>query len=117
MSAFCQAPVKEDVFVSLPRGLKTLNQMGLEAGFRDGQELELRGSLYALKQSPKNFYDRLKERLELIRFEQSASDPCLFLHGDMTCLVYVHDSLFFSKTKELLNETIDNLKDTKVELN
>ena len=116
-SAFCQAPVKEDVYVSLPRGWKTLNQMGLQAGFEEDCVMKLKRSLYGLKQSPKNFYDHLKERLESIGFEQSKCDPCLFLKGDVTCLVYVDDCLFFSSTKDLLDETIQDLKDADMELN
>ena len=115
-SAFCQAPVKEDIFVTLPRGWKTLNQMGVNAGFEEDHVLKLRRSLYGLRQSPKNFYDHLKERLESIGFRQSKCDSCLFLKGDVTCLVYVDDCLFFSRTKELLDDTLTDLKDADMEL-
>ena len=115
-SAFCQAPVHEDIYVSLPRGWKTLNQMGLDIGFKDDHVLKLNRSLYGLKQSPKNFYNHLRERLESIGFVQSQCDPCLFLKGDVTCLVYVDDCLLFSRTKELLDATIEDLKDANMDL-
>ena len=116
-SAFCQAQVHEDIFVSQPRGWKTLNRLGLEEPFKEGHVLKLNRSLYGLRQSPRNFFEHLKERLESIGFKQSSCDPCLFLKGEVTCLVYVDDCLFFGRDKSMLNKAIDDLKDAEMDLN
>ena len=116
-SAFCQASVKEDIYVSQPRGWKTLNLMGLAEPFKDGHVLKLNRSLYGLRQSPRNFFEHLKERLESIGFEQSKCDPCLFLKGEITCLVYVDDCLFFGRSRNVLDKAIADLKDAEMDLN
>ena len=59
----------------------------------------------------------MKERLESIGFVQSKCDPCLFLKGEVTCLVYVDDCLFFGRNKEILDKAITDLKDAEMDLN
>jgi hypothetical protein len=48
VSAFCQAPIKEEVNVALPRGWETLNQMGIPENFRRDHVLKLKRSMYGL---------------------------------------------------------------------
>jgi len=58
--------------------------------------LKLKRSLYGLRQSPKNFFQNLMSKLELIDF-RSAWDmnSCLFTSEDVICLVYVDDTFSF----------------------
>jgi len=63
VSAFCQAPIEEDVCVELPRGWRTLNSIGIEEDFEEGHVLKLNQSLYGLRQSPRNFFLHLKGRV------------------------------------------------------
>ena len=116
-SAFCQAKVNEDIYVSQPRGWKTLNRMGLAQQFKEDHVMKLNRSLYGLRQSPRNFFEHLKERLESIGFRQSDCDPCLFLKGEVTCLVYVDDCLFFGRDRSVLDKAIADLKDAEMDLN
>ena len=42
-------------------------------------------------------------------FVASTTDPCMFVHKDMICLVYVDDCLFFSKDKSNIDKMIASL--------
>jgi Reverse transcriptase (RNA-dependent DNA polymerase) len=56
-------------------------------GFRQPDKvLRLKRSLYGLKQSPLNFFKRLKEALENTGFQQSKNDYCLFIGKDVICV-------------------------------
>jgi hypothetical protein len=57
---------KSGVFMNMPKGFQ-----------RPGCVLKLKKSLYGLKQSPRNFYLHLKDKLKSIGFESSESDQCL----------------------------------------
>ncbi len=115
-SAFCQAKVHDKIYVMQPRGWRTLNRMGLKQQFKQDHVMKLNRSLYGLKQSPKNFFKHLKERLEHVGVTQSSCDPCLFLKGDVTCLVYVDDCLFFAKDKDMITKTIEDLQEANMDL-
>jgi len=91
--------------------------MGLEEKFKSNHVLKLKRCLYGLRQSPKNFYEHLKERLESIGFVQSKCDPCLFIRDGVLCLVYVDDCLLYGKTQDELNLAVQNLKDAEMDLN
>lgn len=70
-----------------------------------------------MKQSPRNFFQFLKGNLEKIGFEsQTDLDPCLFVSDKVIVLVYVDDTLFFSPKDEYIEETIQALRDTGMEL-
>ena len=116
-SAFCQAKVNRDIYVSQPRGWKTLNRMGLAQPFKEDHVMKLNRSLYGLRQSPRNVFEHLKEHLESIGFRQSKCDPCLFLKGEVACLVYVDNCLFFGRNRDVLDTAIADLKDAEMDLN
>ena len=105
-AAFVQAKIDEDVYVAMPRGK-----------IKPGKVLKLQRSLYGLKQSPKNFFDHLKERLEYCGFEQSNSDPCLFVKPNCICLTYVDDCLFFAPHQEDIDATLERLKGADLDFN
>jgi hypothetical protein len=97
--AFCQAPIDTDVYVEMPRGFK-----------QDGKVLKLKRSLYGLRQSPKNFFQHLKENLLACGFTQSQHDACLFISNDVIILVYVDDCLFFAPKPESIDAAIEKLR-------
>ena len=100
-AAFVHAPVGEkDVFVEMPRGFK-----------QSGKVLKLKKSLYGLKQSPVNFFNFIKGKLEKTGFTScEAVDPCLFISDKVICIVYVDDTLFFSPQEKYIDEAIEQLK-------
>ena len=62
--------------------------------------------MYGLKQSPRNFFLHLKEKLEVCGFEQSLADRCLFISPKVICLVYVDDTLLYAEDMRDIDEAI-----------
>jgi len=116
VSAFCQAPIEEDVYVELTRGWRTLNSIGIEEDFKEGHVLKLNQSLYGLRQSPRNFFLHLKGNLGRAGFRQSKMDPCLFIAEHVVCCVYVNDCLFSSPMKRYIDQMIQRIKDCGMDL-
>ena len=87
------------VYVEMPKGF------GIP-----GKVLKLKRSLYGLRQSPQNFYEYLKKRLEYCEFQQSENDACLFYTEKVICLIYVDDTLFFARDKSDIDEVIQKLE-------
>ena len=56
--------------------------------------LKLKKSLYRLKQSPRTFYQHLSQGLQTRGWTPSKIDPCLFMKNNMTCVIYVDDTIF-----------------------
>jgi hypothetical protein len=120
-AAFVHAPIDRDpnwesmsneekarsgVYLGMPRGFHQPNKV-----------LKLKRSLYGLRQSPRNFFQHLKSKLESIGFEANDNiDPCLFISDKVICLVYVDDTLFFSPTEAFINEVIDKLSQSDLDL-
>ena len=72
--------------------------------------LELKSSLYGLKQSSANWYDCLKKGLERRGFKESKSDPCVFIKKGMIILTYVDDCILISDKTEMLEQFMTSLK-------
>ena len=103
-NAFVQAELKEDVYIEVPRGFA--------AAEGENMVMKLNRSLYGLRQAPLKFFEHLSEQLEKRGFKaQKEIDPCLFLHKDMVCLVYVDDCLFFGKDGKKIDDMIAWLQD------
>jgi hypothetical protein len=93
------------VYIQMPKGFQTA-----------GRVLKLKKSLYGLKQSPRNFFLHLKEKLELVGFVQSEHDQCLFVSDKVICLVYVDDTLLYGPNMEDIDECIQALTDAGMNL-
>jgi Reverse transcriptase (RNA-dependent DNA polymerase) len=79
--------------------------------------LRLKKSLYDLKQAPRNFFLHLNAKLESIEFiSQVDLDPYLFVSDKVICLVYVEDTFFFSFREEFIDQVIQQLKQSKMDL-
>jgi len=104
-AAFTHAPIGDkEVYCAMPRGFS-----------KKGHVLKLKKSLYGLKQSPINFFNFIKGKLENAGLKsQETVDPCLFISDKVICLVYVDDTLFFSPKKEYIDDVITSLKDQQV---
>ena len=88
-------------------------------GFSEaGKVLKLNKSLYGLRQSLRNFFLHLKEKLEQphIGFHQSKSNPYLFISDKVLCLVHVNNTLFFSPQQRYIDEVVQKLCDSKMQL-
>jgi Reverse transcriptase (RNA-dependent DNA polymerase) len=120
-AAFVHAPIDHDpnwdnmtedereragVYLEMPRGFS-----------QPGKVLKLKRSLYGLRQSPRNFFQHLKSKLEGIGFESNESvDPCLFISDNVICLVYVDDTLLFSPNEKYIDEVVAKLSASEMEL-
>ena len=101
-NAFAQADVKEKVYVELPKGFEPPS---------DGDHvLKLNKSLYGLRQAPLNWFEYLSVGLRKHGFEPSKLDPCLFIHKEVICLVYVDDCLFFARNATNIDIILEKLK-------
>ncbi|MBW0535465.1 hypothetical protein O181_075180 [Austropuccinia psidii MF-1] len=68
-SAFLNAPLDEDVYLSIPQGLPMC---------RRSYCLKLKKAIYGLRQAPLAWYKRLTTWLMCSGFTSSVSDPCVF---------------------------------------
>jgi hypothetical protein len=93
------------VYIQMPEGFQT-----------PGHVLKLKKSFYGLKQSPRNFFLHLKEKLELVGFVQSEHGQCLFVSDKVICLVYLDNTLLFAPHMEDINECIQSLTDARMSL-
>jgi Reverse transcriptase (RNA-dependent DNA polymerase) len=99
-AAFLHAPIKEDVYVQMPRNY-----------VKPGMIIKLKWCLYGLKQSPRNFFLHVKAQLEAVGFTSNDNvHLCLFVSDKVICLIYVDDTLFFSPKKEYIDQVIQKLK-------
>ena len=87
-TAFLYANLKEEIYMK--------PAPGFEAG--PGKVWLLLKTLYGLKQSSKEWYEKLRGDLEGLGFKAASSDPCLFIRrsrdgGLIFMLIYVDDGL------------------------
>ena len=104
-NAFCQAPVREDVFISIPPGFRI---DGLNHKDRNKYCLKLKMSLYGSRTSPRNWFLTKHDSLLRRGFKPSDIDPCLFINEklQLLCLVYCDDCLIFAPDRATLDNFI-----------
>lgn len=76
---FLHAPLEETVIIKTPEGSN-----------RKSPYLKLKKSLYGLKQSPKNWYETLTLWIKSQGYQESTSDPCLYLNPMTKEIIYFH---------------------------
>jgi hypothetical protein len=107
-TAYLHADVEEDLYMRQPEGFE------LEGP--NGEELvcKLKKSLYGLKQSGRNWNRTLNAHLKEIGFEQSSTDPCLYvLHGDdgyIAITIYVDDIISIDNNTKLREEIVEKMR-------
>lgn len=101
--AFTQAPIDMPTFLELPAGFSVDGDVG-------DYVLELRKTLYGLRQAGLNWFETLRQHLLSIGFIQSSLDPCCFIREDLVLLCYVDDCLIFCPDNGKITKVIDELK-------
>jgi len=76
---------------------------------KEGKVLQLKKSLYGIKESPINFFNFIKGKLEHAGFESQSDVEIVFILDKVICLVYVDNTLFFSPKEECIDEAIETL--------
>jgi len=90
-------PPEEEIYVHQPRGFKC----------GDGTEvLQLKQTLYGLRQSPQYFFKYFTERLVRQGLTPSNFDPCLFMSTTMIVIIYADDILIYCKSEDEINDYI-----------
>ncbi|GJS98868.1 putative ribonuclease H-like domain-containing protein [Tanacetum coccineum] len=106
-TTFLNSPLKEEVFVSQPDGF-------VDPDFPN-HVYHLKKALYALKQAPRAWYDKLSSFLIEHHFTKAIVNPTLFTkrHGDDILLVqiYVDDIIFGSPNQVFSNRFAKLMKD------
>lgn len=91
-AAFVHAPLDgPPVYMKQPKGFERIGP--------NGEELVqcLNKAVYGLKQSSRCFFNHLSELLVGYKLVQSDNDPCLFIGNLILVVVYIDDTLMFSK--------------------
>jgi transposase InsO family protein len=94
-TAYLNAQLDEEIFMDQPQGFVRHDANGNQL------VCKLKKSLYGLKQSGRNWYRCLTEKLQTINFQPSAHDKCLFIrkHASGTidyAAVWVDDIIYYS---------------------
>ena len=101
-SAFVQAKIDTDAYMEMPRGFLI-----------PGKVWHLKKSIYGLKQSSRNYYLHMKEKLSKLGFHASEADSYLFVSANIICLLYVDDSVSTNETpkEENIQPRISRVRD------
>jgi hypothetical protein len=100
--AFTQVPIDVETFIELPAGFSVSDT-------DEDYVLELKKTLYGLRQAGLNWFDTLKDHLISVGFRQSIIDPCCFIKDDLIILCYVDDCLIFCHDSSKIDSLIQNL--------
>lgn len=95
---FTQAEIQEEVYIEPPCGFVGANKLY--------NVIKTHTALYGLKQAQKTFVDKLKAGLLEQYFIQSEIDKCMFIKGDIVCLVYVDDAILAGPNLKNTNKEI-----------
>ncbi|CAI7869734.1 unnamed protein product [Closterium sp. NIES-54] len=103
--AFLNGVLEEEIFMAQPEGFDD----------GSGRVLRLKKTLYGLKQTPRQWYLKLRGVLEESGFTPSTADHSLFMLGEgeqrSFMVVYVDDILIFSPSSDLVKEVMLKVQD------
>ena len=57
-----------------------------------------------------NWFYKIRDVLKFRLFIQSEIDPCLFIKNNIICLIYVDNTIFFSKYQKHIDKMVTSLK-------
>jgi hypothetical protein len=100
--AFPQAKIKEDIYIRFPAGFEHKN---------DKWALKLKRNLYCLVQASRNWFLKLSTLYKILGFNQSKSDPCLFLRKYMIIVLYTDACLLYARDTTDINKFVKTLRD------
>ena len=95
-AAFVQAPIDTDVYAEIPKLFST-----------PGKVWKLTKSIYGLKQSPRNYFLHILEKLG---FALSFADPCPFIAPTVICLIYMDDALLVYHDQQAVDKLAHDIK-------
>jgi hypothetical protein len=104
--AFPQADLDEDIWMELPTSIVISGK----ADELRAYILNLKKSLYGLKQASLNWFEKLKQGLVDQGFTPSKINPCLYLKENIVLLTYVDDCIIISPSKASNNRLISSMQ-------
>lgn len=109
-SAFVQAPLKDPIWIHLPRGFRSSRG--------SNTCLRLKRSLYGISIAPRLWYQHLFDALLHPDFglTQSSIDPCLLISPTLLIVCFVDDVGLAAPTEEIIDAFIDKLRAKGFEL-
>ncbi|KAL7474652.1 hypothetical protein ACHAW6_000616, partial [Cyclotella cf. meneghiniana] len=110
VQAYPQAPIKTDMYMELPKGIKTCH------GNSKDHVLMLLSNLYGQKQVGHVWNSFLVEKLLSLGFQQSFIDECVFYCDDVIFIVYVDDGIFLGPDDRKLTNVIKEMKKTGLDI-
>lgn len=111
--AFVQASLAEPVWIHLPRGFHSDDELETQTK----RCLKLLKSLYGLSEAPRLWYLHLFNALiNDLGFTQSTIDPCLLLKKDMMIVIFVDDCAISYKNKKDYDGLVADLRALNFEL-
>lgn len=103
--AFPQSELDVPIYMELPVGFD------VQTGQRGEYVIQLKKSLYGLKQSGLNWYEKLKNGLIKRNLVPSKVDPCVFIGEKVIVLTYVDDCIIMGKTEADIKDLFKSLQD------
>jgi hypothetical protein len=105
--AYTQAEVEfEHMYMEIPKGFE------VEGDY----VLQLLKNLYGQKQAGRVWNKHLVSKLKSIGFKQSAIDECVFYKGQCIYVLYTDDSILAAPTDKDLDQVIQEMKDSGLDL-
>jgi hypothetical protein len=112
--AFTQPPIKDNVYMKIPRGWHIVDgalYQHPDPKFRDNTHyIKLEKSLYGIKKAAHTWFHHLEPGLHKLGFKASEVDPCLFYRHDCIIALYVDDCLIFSPSATVVTDVIAALE-------
>ena len=105
-------PPEETVYVHVPRGFTQYSKKGKGGA----KVLKLKRCLYGLRNSPRQFWKFMVEKLEVCGMKQSKLDPCLFVGDKVMAVLYVDDLLLWSTSDQHIIDLGNELNEVGVDL-
>src|SRR5277367_6176897 len=98
VTAFLAGDLEEEIYMEQPEGFKV--------GSREDFVCRLRKSIYGLKQAPRIWNQKIRRFLKSIGFEQTYSDPCVYINKEngIILAMWVDDLIIFGKDLNSVND-------------
>ena len=107
--AYTQADVECDMYMRIPRGFEV-------EGEDQDYVIKLKKNLFGQKQAGRVWNQHLVGKLKEIGFRQSSVDECVFYRGNSIYVLYTDDSILTGPNESELDQIIEDMKSTGLEL-
>ena len=106
--AFPEVDLTITFYMELPVGVTLIDQADSNI---QPCILRLNKSLYGLKYSGHNWFEKLRSGLTHRHFAQSQIEKCVFYRHECVILTYVNDCIIIGKSMEIIDSVIESLYD------